>query len=1067
MGMTARIASLSLLAFGLALPPAHADLTYADFASTSGLTLLGAAGTNATVLRLTPQLNSQAGGAWANVKQDVSGSFRTEFEFKLGGGADGFAFLIQNDSIAALSGSGCELGYHGMNNSLAVEFDTWENTACAFGTVADPNAHHISVHSGGFGQISASEIGALAVTPFIGNFSDGQVYTVRIDYVPGTLHVYLDDFSAPVLSASVDLGSLLNLDAGHAWVGFTAATGGFAQPHDIHSWSFVENPFVPSGNQAPLPPLINEPATNGQTVNPADVHMEALFSDNDAGDSHFCSDWEIWQTTPLERVWSAHCIIGLEQIHIHLGDGAYEGSHAGLMALLNSTDYTLRTRHRDDSGDPLTEWGPWSYRDFLTGAVTTFFPLLLDDILSAPAPVWRSTSGNAYVLPAGGPPPTVRLESPAGDLMYEFMGFDGVTNIETDAPELPEHEAVRVVVDAGGQALVMPATDLTVTEHDCDSETLLLPAVNLSAGQTAEFWVTSDGATYVASPGQLVPDFSVVARSQDLPWVARQPGYEIDVVAGDFQLPVNIAFVPSPGPAPGDPLFYVTELYGTIKVVTNDYTVGIYVDNLLNFAPSGNFPGSGEQGVTGLAVDPVTGDVFASMLYASTFNPSNHYPKVVRFTSVDGGHTSATQTTILDMSGESQGQSHQISTLTIHPDGRLFCHNGDGFNSGTAQNLNSYRGKILRMELDGSAPTSNPFYDASNGINSRDYSYGYGVRNPFGGTRRALDGMQYIVENGPSVDRLTRLVSGRNYLWNGSDASMMNFAIHTWAPATGPVNIAFIQPETFGGSGFPADKMDHAFVTESGSTYAIGPQFERKRISEYIIDANGVLVAAEIPFVDYIGVGRSTVAALAAGPDGLYFSDLYADDGTQPHDVGAKIMRVRWHEPLVDCNGNGAADSCDIASGNSPDGDSNGVPDECQCTGANFCTSDPNSTGQAALMSASGCNSVATDNLVLEAGPVPVGENGLFYYGPNELGLTFGNGTRCVGGPPGQIFRLFPILTSTPGGTFTRGLNISGLPTGGEIDPGTTWKFQAWFRDPSGGGAGFDLSDGLSVTFAP
>jgi len=1065
--MDPRIYTLSLLTLGLATPPATADLTYADFASTSGLTLVGAAGTSGTVLRLTPQLNSQAGAAWANVKQDVSAPFRCEFEFQLGGGADGFAFLIQNDSATALAGSGCELGYHGTANSLAIEFDSWENTACAFGTVNDPNAHHISVHSGGFGPISASEIGALASTDFVGNFSDGQVYSVRVDYVPGTLHIYLDDFSAPVLTASVDLASLLNLDAGRAWVGFTAATGGFAQPHDILSWTFIENAFVPTGNQSPLPPLITEPATNGQTVNPADVHMEALFSDNDPGDAHYCSDWEIWKVTPLERIWSAPCIIGLEQVHIHLGDGLYEGSHAGLTALLNSTDYTLRTRHRDDSGDPLTEWSPWSSRNFLTGAATSFFPLLADDILSLPAPVWRLASGGAYVLPAGAPQPSVRVETPMGDLFYEFTGFNGLTNVETDGPELPDHEPVRVVISAGGQALGMPATDMTLTEHDCDVETILLPAVNLSSGQTAEYWVTSDGATYVALPGQTVPDFSVLARQDDLPWAARQPGYEIEVVAGGFLLPVNISFVADPGPAPGDPLFYVTELYGTIKVVSNDGTVGVYATNLLNFTPSGNFPGSGEQGVTGLAVDPATGDVFASMLYASTFNPGIHYPKVVRFTSVDGGHTAATQTTILDMPGESQGQSHQISTLTIHPDGRLFCHNGDGFTSSTAQNLNSYRGKILRMELDGAAAASNPFYDAGNGINSEDYTYGYGVRNPFGGSRRALDGLQYIVENGPSVDRMTQLVSGRNYLWNGSDASMTNFAIHNWAPATGPVNIAWTQPETFAGSGFPAEKMDHAFVTESGATYATGPQFERKRISEYVIDPDGVLISGPTPFVDYVGVGKSTVAALAAGPDGLYFSDLYADDGSQPYDVGAKIMRVRWHEPLVDCNDNGAADSCDIASGASPDSDGNGVPDECQCTGSSFCSSGANSTGQAAQISATGCNSVAADDLVLQAGPVPAGEPGLFYYGPNELNITFGNGVRCVGGPSGQVFRLFPILTASSGGTFTRPLNIAGLPTGGEIDPGTTWKFQAWFRDPAGGGAGFDLSDGLSVTFTP
>ena len=46
-----------------------------------------------------------------------------------------------------------------------------------------------------------------------------------------------------------------------------------------------------------------------------------------------------------------------------------------------------------------------------------------------------------------------------------------------------------------------------------------------------------------------------------------------------------------------------------------------------------------------------------------------HYPKVVRFTSTDGGLTATTQTIILNMTGETQGQSHQISNLTFGPDG--------------------------------------------------------------------------------------------------------------------------------------------------------------------------------------------------------------------------------------------------------------------------------------------------------------------------------------------------------------------------------------------------------------
>jgi glucose/arabinose dehydrogenase len=141
----------------------------------------------------------------------------------------------------------------------------------------------------------------------------------------------------------------------------------------------------------------------------------------------------------------------------------------------------------------------------------------------------------------------------------------------------------------------------------------------------------------------------------------------------------------------------VTELYGTIKVVSNGGTVTDYITGLLNFNPTGNFPGSGEQGLTGIVVEPNTGDVFASMLYS--INPFNegapHYPKVMRYQSEDGGRTAASEIETINLFPESQSQSHQISNLTIGPDGKLYVHMGDGFDSSTARNIDSFRGKIL------------------------------------------------------------------------------------------------------------------------------------------------------------------------------------------------------------------------------------------------------------------------------------------------------------------------------------------------------------------------------------
>ena len=71
-----------------------------------------------------------------------------------------------------------------------------------------------------------------------------------------------------------------------------------------------------------------------------------------------------------------------------------------------------------------------------------------------------------------------------------------------------------------------------------------------------------------------LPLYAGPAAKQAPAWIVR-PGYVVELVATGFRLPVNIAFVPNPGPNPSDPLFYVAELYGSIKVVRNDGTVSI------------------------------------------------------------------------------------------------------------------------------------------------------------------------------------------------------------------------------------------------------------------------------------------------------------------------------------------------------------------------------------------------------------------------------------------------------------------------------------------------------------
>jgi hypothetical protein len=228
-----------------------ASFNYTNFSSTTGLKLVGHAKQIDNKLRLAPAIQNEWGAVWTTTKWDVQDGFETTFQFKItdpiNTGADGFAFVIQNSSsgFSALIPGGGTLGYgdsiyypryRGIDNSLAVEFDTWYNEL-----FNDPNGNHISIHTRGTLPNSASEDYSLGYTTAIPLLEDGNVHTAKIKYVPGTLSVFLDDLLNPALTVPMDLANILTLDQGKARLGFTADSGGAAwENHDLISWSYKD-----------------------------------------------------------------------------------------------------------------------------------------------------------------------------------------------------------------------------------------------------------------------------------------------------------------------------------------------------------------------------------------------------------------------------------------------------------------------------------------------------------------------------------------------------------------------------------------------------------------------------------------------------------------------------------------------------------------------------------------------------------------------------------------------------------------------------------------------------------
>ncbi len=268
------------------------------------------------VLRLTPPVKSQlASTAYFKVPQPVTMGFFTYFSFQMHAPTmccdpgDGFAFILQNsnatDSTQGASGNGLTavgsamggLGYSGINDSLAVEFDI-------LGNDWDPNGNHIAIQTCGGNQamfnspvhepgtytignndnITSCLLSQNAINPNLtsnlgpicneDSCMDGPIHQVVIEYTPpmgeqpGSLQVYLDPQFQPgshvpingaptvlnvpyniVYSPSNPLGlQPANIDT--LFVGFTASVENGGTTTDILSWEFT--PQAPSQITQPI-----------------------------------------------------------------------------------------------------------------------------------------------------------------------------------------------------------------------------------------------------------------------------------------------------------------------------------------------------------------------------------------------------------------------------------------------------------------------------------------------------------------------------------------------------------------------------------------------------------------------------------------------------------------------------------------------------------------------------------------------------------------------------------------------------------------------------------------------
>jgi hypothetical protein len=247
-GVSAAVAALTL-ATGPAFVYTHmhvgrkpklgGNFDYANFASLDDLHLVGNAVIRDEGLLLTPPTPEyRVGAVWYRRRVNVAQGFETTFIYGVERpnplvGSDGLAFVVQNDRPDPLGSWGGDLGYNGIRKSAAVEFDMIRNE-----DQGDPNDNHVSLQTRFENANSANHNHPFSEgfsNPVPVRLSDGQLHTVYISYHPPDWAIYVDNRNNPVVQAKLDLKNVVG-SQGFAWVGLTAASGGWAQGHLLHSW---------------------------------------------------------------------------------------------------------------------------------------------------------------------------------------------------------------------------------------------------------------------------------------------------------------------------------------------------------------------------------------------------------------------------------------------------------------------------------------------------------------------------------------------------------------------------------------------------------------------------------------------------------------------------------------------------------------------------------------------------------------------------------------------------------------------------------------------------------------
>jgi glucose/arabinose dehydrogenase len=236
------------------------------------------------------------------------------------------------------------------------------------------------------------------------------------------------------------------------------------------------------------------------------------------------------------------------------------------------------------------------------------------------------------------------------------------------------------------------------------------------------------------------------------------PGFSHVPVSGGISNPTVMAFLP-------DDRIFVCEQAGKIHVIKDNVRLpAAFLQLTVN--------SSGERGLIGIAIDPD----FASNQYVYVYYTVPTAPihnRISRFTANGDVVLPGSEVIILELDNLSGATNHNGGAMHFGNDGKLYVAIGENATTAHAQNLDTYHGKFLRINKDGSIPDGNPFTEGSE---QKKRIWSYGLRNPYTFSIQAGNGKIFVNDVGQvtweEINDATE--AGKNFGWPAAEGMSTN-----------------------------------------------------------------------------------------------------------------------------------------------------------------------------------------------------------------------------------------------------------------------------------------------------